>query len=95
MAFAFLVRTPIRIISKFLQIPPFMKDSYAYKLKILTILVSKRGQQDNSCEILVEFFKILIRKTDNIAYCFYTTARLKKYHSNTQGGMASSFSTKL
>ena len=72
-----------------------MKDSYGCKLKILTILVRKRGQMENSCEILVEFFKILIGKTDNIAYCFYTTAQLKKYHSNTQGDMASSFSTML
>ena len=54
MAFAFLVRTPIRTITKFSQIPPFMKDSYGCKLKILTILVRKRGQQENSCEILVD-----------------------------------------
>ena len=72
-----------------------MKDSYGCKLKILTILVRKRGQRENSCEIFVEFFKILIGKTDNTAYCFYTTAELKKYHYNIQGDMASSFSTKL
>ena len=59
-----------------------MKDSYGCKLKIVTIFVRKRGQQENSCEILVEFFKILIGKPDNIAYCFYTTAQLKKYHFN-------------
>ena len=72
-----------------------MKDSYCCKLRILTILVRKRGQLENSCEILVEFFKILIGKTDNISYCFYNTAQLKKYHSNTQRDMATSFSTKI
>ena len=70
MAFAFLVRTPIRTITKFSQIPPFMKDSYCCKLRILTILVRKRGQLENSCEILVEFFKILIGKTDNMLIVF-------------------------
>ena len=72
-----------------------MKDSYGFKLKILTVLVMKRGQWEDSCEIIAEFLNILIGKTDNIAYCFYTTAELKKYHYNIQGDMASSFSTKL
>ena len=67
-----------------------MKDLHGCKLKILTILVRKKGQQENSCGILQNSDW---KKTDNIA--FYTIAQLKKYHFNTQGDMASSFSTKL